>query len=253
MPQAAARRHEVRRLRRVLVRLHYPRLQMALIVAITGAGGFLCSFLLLHAGVASMAWRYGLAVAFAYGVFLGLLWWWLRVRRDLLDALDTTLDGLDLSASSAGERAAPARDAFGTGGDFGGGGATTAFDYESTEPAIRTPVKGSGDGDVDWGELGLIIAILLALGAAILAAFWIISGAPALFAELLLDAGLAAGLYKRLRTLERRYWLSTAVGKTALPFLAVGAAFVVAGALIQHQLPEARSIGDLLGAARNVR
>jgi hypothetical protein len=182
MPQATARRREVDRLRRFLLRLHYPRLQMGLIVALTGAGGFLCSFVLLHGGVDSMAWRYGLAVVFAYGVFLRLLWWWLRVRRDLLDGLDT-LDGPipdlpDLSPSSAGEQAAQARDAFGTGGDFGGGGATTSFDYASSEPAIRTPGTESGDGDVDWGELGLILAILLALGAAILAAFWIISGAP---------------------------------------------------------------------------
>ena len=56
----------------------YPRIQMGLIVAITGASGLLASFLLLLAGVTSMTLRYPLALLVAYGVFLLMLWAWLR-------------------------------------------------------------------------------------------------------------------------------------------------------------------------------
>ncbi len=45
------------RLRHQLERESFPRLQMGLIVALTGAVGWLCSFGLLHAGVTGMAVR----------------------------------------------------------------------------------------------------------------------------------------------------------------------------------------------------
>ena len=49
---------------------------MSLLVSLTGGAGLLASFLMLHAGIASMAWRYPLALLAAYGVFLLLLWLW---------------------------------------------------------------------------------------------------------------------------------------------------------------------------------
>ena len=67
------RSHAIVRLRHRLENESYPRLQMGLIVALTGASGWLASFLLLHAGMATMAWRYPLALVAAYFVFLGLL------------------------------------------------------------------------------------------------------------------------------------------------------------------------------------
>lgn len=68
------------RLQRRLLQDSYPRLQMGLIIALTGAAGLLCSFTMLRAGIASMTLRYPLAVAAAYLVFLLLLWIWLRAR-----------------------------------------------------------------------------------------------------------------------------------------------------------------------------
>lgn len=71
------------------MRASFPRLQMSLIVALTGGSGLLASFLLLHGGIQSMALRYPAAVALAYVVFLLLLWVWLRTtRREWIDAAD---------------------------------------------------------------------------------------------------------------------------------------------------------------------
>src|SRR2546427_8543265 len=58
------------------------RLQMALIVALTGAAGFLASHLLRLAGVDAMLLRYPMAVLLAYGVFLLMMWIWIRWRWD---------------------------------------------------------------------------------------------------------------------------------------------------------------------------
>ena len=96
----------------------FPRLQMMLLVALTGGFGLLASFTLLHLGVSSMALRYPLALAFAYAFFLFLIWLWLRTNaQDYLDASDLT-DLLPEATPSLGQMRS------GGGGDFGGGGAS---------------------------------------------------------------------------------------------------------------------------------
>ena len=111
----------IRHARTHLQSTSYPRLQMSLIAVLTGAFGLLASFALLQAGVHEMAWRYPLAVGLAWGMFLFLIWLWLRSNApdwleipdmaDLLPKGGTKLD-LPLPLRSGG------------GGDFGGGGAS---------------------------------------------------------------------------------------------------------------------------------
>lgn len=64
------RSHAILRLRRRLEHDSFPRVQMSMIVGLTGAAGLLFSFVLLQLGVTSMALRYPLALLLAYGVFL---------------------------------------------------------------------------------------------------------------------------------------------------------------------------------------
>ena len=85
---------EVVRARRHLQQRGWPRLQMALIVALTGAAGFLASHLLRLAGIDAMWFRYPMAVVLAYGVFLLLMWIWIRWRWDnVLDGLSPDVGG----------------------------------------------------------------------------------------------------------------------------------------------------------------
>lgn len=51
--------------RQRLLRHGLPRLQMSVLLALTGASGFLTSYILLKAGVGSMALRYPVAVMVA--------------------------------------------------------------------------------------------------------------------------------------------------------------------------------------------
>ena len=68
---------------------------MALIVMVTGLTGFVSSFVLLRAGVVTMAVRYPVASIVAYGVFLLQLRLWLALVRRRTD-LTLDIDPFDL-------------------------------------------------------------------------------------------------------------------------------------------------------------
>jgi hypothetical protein len=108
------RRQEIERVRVALLRAHWPRLQMMIIVSLTGATGFVTSVALLHFHVDALWLRYPLAVAAAYLVFLLLLWCWLRLRGDdIFDGVGTLGSGPSSSgspvASEGGGGARPLR------------------------------------------------------------------------------------------------------------------------------------------------
>ena len=233
---------------------------MTLLVSLTGGAGLLASFLMLHAGVNNMALRYPLALLVAYGFFLLLLWLWLRTKAD--DWTDVPDPGIDLPLPSG--RGAPVWTP-GGGGNFGGGGASGHFDAPAPvhvlspaqSPSVTASLQdgasdGLGDslgsvGDVaDADELMIpLLVVALAVGLA-LSSFYIIYSAPTLFAELLLDGALAATLYRRLRGIETRHWVSTALRRTVLPF-ALTAVFLSAVGWGLHQLaPGAQSVGDAI-------
>jgi hypothetical protein len=206
-----------------------PRLQMAVILAAAGAAAFLTSFVLLRLDVRSMAWRYPLAGCAGYLIFLLLLGLWLiaarrRDRPDVnsLDVLDN-VDGAEWSFANKGR--APSAD---------------ALELEDTSSGLDASAL---DVDVDEGALILIpVAILVASAGA---AFYVIYIAPALFAELLLEGLLLAGVYRRLKRIEPRAWYSVVLRRTWIPFACLTLALAILGYVAQSLVPEARSIGEL--------
>ncbi|UZW63140.1 hypothetical protein [Lysobacter enzymogenes] len=244
-----SRHMEIARLRERLERDHWPRLQMSLIVLLTGAVGFLASFALLQAGLHSMALRYPLAACAAYAAFLLLLWTWARTRGRAFDQFDAP----DFGGGSGGGPSGAGCN--GGGGHSGGGGASSSFDAPASLPLPRSAGAG-GDSDSGFSLLDgaddfgwVLIAIAIALGA-VLAAGWVVWIAPGLMAELLLDVALAGGLYRRLRRIESQHWLSTALRRTALPFLLLALLAAAAGFAGSRYAPGADSIGDVLAAQR---
>lgn len=239
------------RLQRQLETLHWPRLHMMLIVGLTSATGFLASYLLLHLGLNTLWLRYPLAVGCAYLSFLFYLWCWLHIRKERVR------DHLDLPDLSAGRGSSsvchPEHPPFEPGGgNFGGGGATGTVEssISSTNVIEEAPASAGSSlpdisGALEAEELGLVLAVIVALFGALWAMLMIISGAPTLLAELLLDGLLGAGLYSRLRHLQQRHWLATALRNTAWQFVGVALFLSLIGAAMHWYAPGASSIGEV--------
>jgi hypothetical protein len=234
--------------KRQLERDSFPRLQMGLIVAVTGGVGLLVSFLLLQSGMGSMAVRYPFALAVAYVVFLLLLWAWLRAKED--DFYDIPDISNAMPNLSGGGHSAPFQS--GGGGDFGGGGASGSFDGATSQSfAGGNDSAGDSIGDAlgsvgDADELAIpLLAIVFALGMAV-ASLYVVYVAPTLFAELLVDGVLSYTLYRHLHKVETHFWLSTAFKRTVFPFLLTAIFLAIVGAAMAHYAPGARSIGEVI-------
>lgn len=254
------RRQAVNQVRARLERLDAPRLHMSAIVALTGASGFVASFAMLAAGVETMWLRYVCAVLISYAVFLLLLWFWLRWRGVEVPDAGT----LDSRASSEMQSDEGACDWLPQGGQSGGGGASADFDAVDGHPTLvpmhsalvseadpRGPFDGMelvpalGDADEALPLVAIMALVLLAIGLAS-AAFWIIGSAPVFLAELLVDAALVGGLYKRVHRIRGDRWWITAMRRTLWVFVLVAFVLGGVGAFVQHQVPDAVSIGDML-------
>ncbi len=234
---------------------------MALIVILTGAAGFIFSAGLLHAGMTSMGIRYLTAFGLAYLVFLAMLWLWMRIRsRDYLDP------GFpDFTASHGSHTDTTVSADFpsmtGEGGTFGGGGASGHFDLPISPPSLDIPTSAPDIGSVgdvlgattDADELALPLVVLLIAAILLFSSAFVVYEAPILFAEMIVDGVLTAGLYHRLRGLEPRHWLEAALRRTFLPFLATALVVAGAGWAMQTSVPGAISIGGVIVHAKQAR
>jgi hypothetical protein len=270
---SAMRLRAIRRTESMLRRRGRPRLEMMLLVALTGLAGLLSSFCLLRLGVETMAVRYPIAVALAYLVFLGLMWVWLRARRDdladLLELVPTDGVGVVLDAvPGPGPGLSPLSPG---GGHFGGGGASGSFETSdigvarAAGSAMREAggITGIGAGngpsstvgdavgavlDADEGAVPVVVVglvILLALGL-LIACGYVVYIAPALFAEVLVDGILSVVLFRHLRAAQRPSWQGAAVRGTILPFVATAAFLSAVGCAMAIYAPGARSIGEVI-------
>jgi hypothetical protein len=224
-----------------------PRFQVSLILLITGVAGFLTSFSLLHVGMLWMWLRYPIAILIAYCVFLLLLRLWLSLQRR---GLDMDFDPSVLDFSAPGGHTDVESFQFGGGGDFDGGGAGGSLG-EAVPSSSSASISGGGSGfngidiDLDLEEGWLIVIAIVALVGGLIASLYIIYIAPVLLAEILVDGALVAGLYKRVRRIEQKHWLRTAVRRTLLPAILVVIFFTVAGYALQKAVPEAHSMGEV--------
>lgn len=206
-----------------------PRLQMSFIMALTGLAALFFSYLMLRAGLDSMGLRYPLSVVLAYGVFLVLLriWIWIQTQRTVTrDAALDSVDALDLLDG------------------------VTHHHSHSIGPLLSQDSDRSFlDGDVDGWDLGdavfLGLAALAALAGSV-ACLVVIWSAPALLAEILVDAMIMAGVYHQLRVTDRRTWLTGALRRTWIPALSLALCLGLAGWALQQVTPEAHSIGPVV-------
>jgi hypothetical protein len=242
---------EVEDLRQQLISESFPRLQMSIVVGLSGIGAFLVSASLLWAGLTNMPLRYFLATAAGYAVFLSLIRAWLSYQRrrwsiDLDVPTELPLGGHSEPPSFSG-----------AGGTFGGAGSTGSLEDASAIGTPRVPashwlprigpteggstVDGLSDFDAD-GPVALGVVLLLA-GLVALGAIVYVS--PTLFAEVLLDAAVVSAAYRRARRREQQHWLKGVVRRTWLPVALLCALVALGAFVLQASAPEARSLGDV--------
>jgi hypothetical protein len=260
LTQQGRRARMVQRLQKSLLSKAWPRTQMALLVLLTGLAGLLASFFMLQAGVQSMALRYPLAVLVAYGIFLGLLWLWLRMRESFKDFFLDQAPGVDLPWPNTSRTPTWTS---GKGGDFSGAGASGNFDskvpIEASTGLIHTraqaptaaPEAGSAADAGLADDMFIPPAVVALVGGLAFSSLYIVYSAPALMAELLLDGALSATLYRRLRKLDHPHWISTALRHTFPPFLLTAFFLAAVGWALQTQAVDAHTLEEALQFLRN--
>jgi len=233
------RQREINRIGRRMLDHGYPRLEMAFLVLVTGLVGFLASFALLHAGMQSMALRYPLAVGCAFIALLLQLWLWLRLRHDwredLADAAADMASGYSDKHSGVG----------GHGGTFDGGGASANFDVPGSD-LLGSSVEAAANAEEAAIPLFALIGIAAVALSMVLLAFSLVSTAPFLFAELLVDGAMSATLYRRLRHLPQRHWTQAAVRRTMVPFVLTALFLAAVGFGMAWAVPGAHTVGEFL-------
>jgi hypothetical protein len=223
-----------------------PRLQMLLIVSLTGAIGFVASYLMLSLGITTIWFRYALAMGFAYLGFMGLLWVWLHTKsEDYSDIPD--ISGL-FHTDNAGTTASILE---AHGGTFGGGGASGTFEPAAIQSSpLPSSEIGLGDfsiGDVaEAEEFAIPIIVIILVAALFTLSAWIIYSAPMLLSELLVDGVLSLTLYKHLRKFESNHWLETALRHTYKPFIATFILVIVMGWAVHLYTPTASSMAEAI-------
>lgn len=212
------------------------------------------------AGSGSLAMRYAATLGIGYLVFLALLRWWAgqlvgeesNADADPVDVLDV-VDDIRLPRRGSAE---PGHEPRG-GGDFGGGGAEGSFD--------TLPDAGSATGDVARGALEVaggadegavvVIPVLLVFFVGLLAVFGFGSLLLLCFgSEVLLAAAVEIAFgYVSARTavrVLREGWLTAAVRLTWKPLLGALVSAVLLGAVLDHFVPQAKSLPDAVRIMR---
>ena len=240
---ATDRSRVVHGLRTGLERRAWLRLQLLAVIAVAGVVGFGVSYLLLRTGVDSMAWRYGAASIVGYATFALFLRMWVGWRASV--DLDPLADPLlpDMSWRSAG----PELPDFFAGGRSRGGGASAGWISSAAEQPAS---KSSGGGlDVDLGDSFVWVLVLLAASCAGAAAVgYVIYTAPALVAELMVDAAIVSTVYRRVSVVETRHWAATVIRRTWLPAAVLTLSLMAGGYALQKVAPGTRSIGPAIAA-----
>jgi len=212
-------------LRRYFEKRSSPRIILSLLLILAGSFAFLVSFISLHSGVEQMWLRYPVAVLAGYAFFLGLLRIWVEIERSRFDPREAELEALLVERrSSVNESSTLSRRSW--------------LDWLDLSNFV----------DVDEGCLPVLLLILvigLVFGVAALLVS-LVAAAPALLAEIFLDAVIVSMLYRRLRIAAKEHWLGTAIRRTWWRVVIVAAFLSLGGWALEEFAPGTHSIGPAI-------
>ncbi len=196
---------------------------------------------MLAAGLERMAIRYPLAGIAGYAAFLALVRLWVALRRREFEPYeDFHVPDVPLHSPSGD----PTPDAvlFGGGrGGGGGGGAAWCGDADGVDaPDVADAVPA------DAGEFWPVALLTAAVLSGALAVLYTIYIAPLLLAEVIVDAAVVAGVYRRIQRQDAVHWTTSVVRRTWVAASCLVLFLTAAGFALQRIDPSARSIGSVL-------
>lgn len=209
------------------------------------------------AGSPSLALRYLVTLGLGYLAFLLVLRWWagLLVGEENADPGVDVPGGGDGGAGASADPAPPFET--GGGGDFGGGGAQASFDLPAEGGSVAGDVASGALDVVGGADEGAVVVIpvlaVFAAGLLALAGFgWLLLLYFGWEVLLAVAVEVAFG-YVSARTavrVAREGWLGAAVRLTWKPLLGALVCAVLLGAVLDHLVPQARSLPDAVRMLR---
>ena len=256
---------EKKQFKRQFIKRTFTRFHMSLILLGTILCGVVFSKLLLVAGLENMLIRFVVVLGLAYLCFLLLLKLWLHYltapyrkgRRGgiVSDAADVLTGIPDFSSTGEG------RVVSGHGGEFGGGGASEAWEggRDVSELSVSQGAVGAGEsigetaagtaGDAlsvsaDEGGLVLIPLILLLLGI-LGGGIYVMYEAPVILSEAAFELILASSLIKRARQIDSPNWIGSVFRSTWPALLLTLVIAIAAGWGLMAYCPQASKITEV--------
>lgn len=211
-------------------------------------------------GVQSLALRYLATLGMGYLAYLLVLRLWAAwLLRSRSEGDGGWLDGVDLlpdiGAGAGRSGGAPAAPRSGGGGDFGGGGASGEWTALSDGADAAGLADGLGDaasgaleaaGSADEGAVVVVpVMAIFLLGTAVLlgagALAWLYFGSEVLLA-VAVEVAFSVATARAMMGAERAGWLGAAWRLTWKPLLGALLCAVALGAMLDHFVPQARSL-----------
>ena len=244
---------------------------MFIILLATACSGVLASKVLLSVGLGSLAIRYPLSVLLAYLVFfLCVKLWLIHVRPRRHSGRAGRSDWLDFSdfpgPGSGGSSGGGSIPAFRLGGgQFDGGGASSAFDFDTGAIINRSgPLGEAASGSTESlgeavGEAAsaladeggfvaiLVLTVLVALVGTILGStVYVVYEAPVILSEAAFEGLLAASLIRGARKIDSAAWVGSIFFSTWKPFVVTLITALVAGGVLNYYFPGASRLVEIL-------
>lgn len=249
IPRAARLRLIHQQVARHVRQQRSPRVFMLLSMTLIGLLMLVSSVALHWAGVELLWLRYALVWCLGYGLFFLVLRAWLYQQ-----SLDLPADALEPLMPDG---SAPLQAYSGGGGQTAGGGASGHWTAEG--PQVHGAVPDADWSVGDLGDAGDVVVPLLALlmiglvlvlgvGGLLYAVVGLVQGAPYLLTEVLLDALIAAGFYRRYAVARDagQHWALTAWQHTWKLFVAGLLTIGLLGLVLAWLPVPVHSLGELL-------
>jgi len=230
--QVESKEKAVKRLARFLRQRSYPRLLFFTILVLTGIVGIASSLLMLRIGIGRMWVRYPIAALIAYLAFLYLVKLWRDrqlCRREVIDEIQRMNNEREVADALLDQPSTQVHD--------------KKHSWWKVFDFLWIP-------DDHPGSL-ILVALSAVICVAIFLVGMVLSVAPTLFSEVLLDGALIIGIWHRFKKLDIDDPFGAAFRITRVPGFAAILILVVFGYLLEVAVPSAHSLGDVIRSLLN--